>query len=275
MTTEVSALRVGIAGLGTIGMEIARRLVSGEVSGVELSGVSAKDHAKARRNLQGLNAAQVPVVTLGELSMHADVVVECAPASVFLEAARPAIDASRIFIPLSVGVLLANMDLVARARDTGATIFVPSGALLGLDAVRAVSQGTVSSVTLVTRKPPGGLQGAPHLIAEGIELGNLTEPLRVFAGNALAAARGFPANVNVGAALALAGIGPERTQVEIWADPNISRNTHTVVVESDSSRLHMTIENIPSPEHPATGKVTALSVIACLRRLTEPLVVGS
>jgi aspartate dehydrogenase len=97
----------------------------------------------------------------------------------------------------------------------------------------------------------------------------------VFAGSAREAIAGFPANVNVAVALSLAGIGPDRTQIEVWADPTVTRNTHTVTVKSDSADLSMTIANIPSEENPRTGRITALSVLAALRRLTEPLVVGS
>jgi aspartate dehydrogenase len=85
----------------------------------------------------------------------------------------------------------------------------------------------------------------------------------------------FPANVNIAVALGLAGIGVDRTQYEVWADPTVERNTHSVKVESDSTRFEMTIENVPSEENPGTGKNTALSVIACLRRLVEPLTVGT
>ncbi len=97
----------------------------------------------------------------------------------------------------------------------------------------------------------------------------------MFEGTARQAIAGFPANVNVAVALSLAGIGPDQTRIEIWADPGVTRNTHTVIVKSDSSDLTMTIENIPSQDNPRTGRITALSVLAALRRLTAPLVVGS
>ena len=201
--------------------------------------------------------------------------VEAAPAAVFESIARAAIEAGRIFVPASVGALLPRMHLVARARATGARIVVPTGALLGLDAVRAAAEGPVESVTMVTRKPPGGLAGAPHLKRHGIDVSGLTEPLLVFQGNARDAAAGFPANVNVAAALALAGIGPLRTRVEIWADPGVTRNIHTIKVEAAAARFSMTIENVPSEDNPRTGKLTALSVLTCLRGLVSTLKVGS
>jgi aspartate dehydrogenase len=147
--------------------------------------------------------------------------------------------------------------------------------LLGLDAVRAAAEGQIHSVSIVTRKPPRSLADAPTARKMGIDLGALTAPLQLFSGNARDGARLFPANVNVAAALGLAGIGPERTRLEIWADPACTRNTHTIVVDADSARLEMRIENVPAEENPGTGKITALSVIACVRALTATLRVGT
>jgi aspartate dehydrogenase len=201
--------------------------------------------------------------------------VEAAPAAVFEQVAVPAIEAGRIFVPSSVGALLPRMHLVQRAQVTGARIVVPTGALVGLDAVRAAAEGPIESVTIESRKPPGGLDGAPYLKLHGIQVLGINAPLCVFRGNALDAAAGFPANVNVAAALALAGIGPLRTQVEIWADPGVTRNTHTIRVEAEAARFTMTVENVPSAENPRTGKLTTLSVLACLRGLVSTLKVGS
>ena len=99
--------------------------------------------------------------------------------------------------------------------------------------------------------------------------------MQVFAGSAREAIKGFPANVNVAVALSLAGIGPDRTRVEIWADPTVTRNTHTIEVRSEVSDFTIQIAGVPSEENPATGKLTPLSVIAALRRLTAPMVVGT
>lgn len=267
------ALRVGIGGLGAIGLPVARRLVLG-LPGLALAAVAARDRAKAEARLAACGIA-VPVVTLAELAERAEVVVESLPAALFRAIAEPAIDAGRVFLPLSVGALLDHLDLVERAKATGARIIVPTGALLGLDAVRAAAEGEIRSARLISRKPPAALAGAPYLAAHGISLAGLDRPLQVFDGSAGEGARGFPANVNVAAALALAGIGPERTHLEIWADPALTRNTHRIEIEADSARLSMTIENVPSLENPRTGQLTPLSVIACLRRLTGTLQIGS
>ena len=265
-------MTVAIGGLGAIGLALARAL-DGGVPGLRLVLVSAKDRAKAAANVAGFRDVPL-VVDLADLAA-ADIVVEAAPASVFEQIALPAIDAGRVFVPSSVGQLLPRMHLVERARASGARIVVPTGALLGLDAVRAAAEGEVSSVTIETRKPPGGLVGAPYLAAHGIDVLAVTAPTVIFEGNAFDAAAGFPANVNVAAALALAGIGPQRTTVRIWADPTVDRNIHTIRVEAAAARLTMTVENVPSEANPKTGKLTPLSVLACLRGLTSTLKVGS
>jgi aspartate dehydrogenase len=266
-------LEVGLGGFGAIGGALARRLDRG-LPGLRLAAVSARDVARAERRIAGLETP-VPVATLAELAGLADVVVECAPAAVFREVAEPAIRAGRIFMPVSVGQLLEHADLIELAARAGARGVVPTGALLGLDAVRAAAEGEIRTVVMITRKPPAGLAGAPYLEQHGIDLAGLRAPLKVFEGNARDGARGFPANVNVAAALSLAGIGPERTRLEIWADPHVTRNTHRIVVEADSARFEMQIENVPTDENPRTGRITALSVIAALRRLTATLSVGS
>jgi aspartate dehydrogenase len=263
---------VAIGGLGAIGLKLARALDRG-VDGLRLVAVSARDQAKAEGNLRGFRAPP-RIVSLDRLA-EADIVVEAAPAAVFEQIGRAAIEAGRIFVPASVGALLPRMRLVEYARQTGARIVVPTGALLGLDAVRAAAEGPVDSVTIESRKPPRGLVGAPYLTKHRINVIDITAPKRVFQGNAFDAAAGFPANVNVAAALALAGIGPIRTQVEIWADPTIDRNVHVIRVEAHAARFTMTIENVPSEENPRTGQITALSMLACLRGLVSTLKVGT
>jgi len=265
-------LTVAIGGLGAIGLAVARRLDAG-VDGLRLVAVSAKDHAKAAANISTFHT-RPEIVEIDALA-QADIVVEAAPASIFEAIALPAIASGRIFVPSSVGALLPRMHLVEQARASRARIIVPTGALLGLDAVRACAEGAVESITIETRKPPRGLVGAPYLQRNGIDVLAITTPTVIFEGNAFDAAAGFPANVNVAAALALAGIGPQRTTVRIWADPTVDRNIHTIRVEAEAARLTMTVENVPSEANPRTGKLTPLSVLACLRGLTATLKVGS
>src|SRR3974390_2077774 len=266
------SLHVGLAGLGAVGLDVARRLIAG-IPGLTLAAVAVRDVQKAKRALPQIGDS-VPVRKATELADDCDIVVECLPPALFREIAISAIDKGRLFMPLSVAQLLENDDLVARAKQKGARILVPTGALLGLDAVRGAAEGTIHSIRMVTRKPPAGLEGAPYLKERGITLAGLKEAKKVFDGTAREGARGFPTNVNVAAALSLAGIGPDRTHLEIWADPDVTRNTHTITVDADTARFTMTIENVPS-DNPRTGKSVAPSTIAALRALVSELKVGT
>ena len=264
-------LRVAVAGLGAIGLKVAEALDQG-IPGCVLAAVSANDRAKAVERLSHL-VPQVPVVPLAELEPLADIVVECAPAKLLPDIAEPFLRAGKSVIVLGVGAILSNEHLIALARRHGGQIIVPSGALLGLDAVAAAAEGKIHSVRMVTRKPVRGLAGAPYLTEHNIEISDIKEPLRIFNGTPREAAVGFPANLNVAVALSLAGIGADETTLEIWADPALERNVHRVEVVADSATFSMTIENIPS-DNPKTGRITALSVISTLRKLGAPLRIG-
>jgi aspartate dehydrogenase len=264
--------RVAIAGLGPIGSRLAKALDQG-IEGLELVAVSAQNIDKHRDWLDKLKKppAALPIEALADA---ADIIVECAPSKLVRAIVAPVVSRGKTAVVLSAGALLENDDLIALAKAHGGQIVVPTGALIGLDAVTAAAVGTIHSVRMTTRKPVRGLVGAPYLIEHKIDLGAIKEPLKIFEGTAREAAKGFPANLNVAVALSLAGIGADRTKVEIWADPTVTRNTHRIEVDSDSARFSMTIENVPS-ENPKTGLITALSVIACLRKLNAPLRIGT
>ena len=269
---QPASLRVAIAGLGPIGMKVAQALDRG-IDGLVLTAVSVQNPEKHQSWLGKLTAPPA-ILPIEQLSEAADIVIECAPGKLLRSIVAPFVTKGKTAIVLSAGALLDNEDLIALAKQNGGQIVVPTGALIGLDAVTAAAVETIHSVRMVTRKPVQGLAGAPYIVENNIDIERITEPLRIFEGTAREAAKGFPANLNVAVALSLAGIGPDRTRLEIWADPTVTRNIHRVEVESDSARFSMSIENIPS-ENPKTGRITALSVIAYLRKLRSPLRVGT
>jgi aspartate dehydrogenase len=238
-----------------------------------LSAVSVQNPEKHRSRLGKLKSppAVLPIEALCEV---ADIVVECAPAKLLRSIVAPFATSGKTAIVLSAGALLEHEDLLELAAKSGGQIVVPTGALIGLDAVTAAAVGKIHSVRMVTRKPIRGLAGAPYIVENNIDIERIAEPLKIFDGTAREAAKGFPANLNVAVALSLAGVGPDRTMLEIWADPALTRNVHRVEVESDSARFSMSIENVPS-ENPKTGLITALSVIAYLRKQRASLRVGT
>lgn len=274
MTRTQHTVRVAIGGFGAIGKQVAQALDRG-IEGLSLVAVSANNSAKAKAYIAENFTRDYDVLPLDALADVADVVVECCPAQYLSDVAAPALRQGKSVVVISVGGLLSNPHLEDLAREHGGRILVPSGALLGLDAVQSAAQGTIHRVDMVTQKPPRGLQGAPALTAAGIDVASISVPTKIFDGTAEEAISGFPANLNVAVALGLAGFGVDRTHLEIWADPTVVRNTHTIKVSSDSADLTMKIENIPSDDNPKTGKITPLSVISTLRRLTAPLVIGA
>src|ERR1700745_1878617 len=220
--TSEHKLRVAIAGLWPIGKGAAEALDAG-MDGLVLAAVSAQNPEKHHNWLAGLKTPPA-VLPIEQLSGAADIVIECAPAKLLRSIVAPFVAQGKTAIVLSAGALLENEDLVELARQNGGQIVVPTGALLGLDAVTAAAEGEIHAVRMVTRKPVRGLAGAPYLAEHNIEISEITEPLCIFRGTPREAAVGFPANLNVAVALSLAGIGADKTTLEIWADPSLCRN---------------------------------------------------
>jgi aspartate dehydrogenase len=267
-------LKVGVVGCGTIGGEICRAIDAGLVQAT-LAGISDVDPAKAVSLARSLMTS-VPVVPLAELIQASDLVVEAASRAAAPAIIRQALERSKDVVVMSVGGLLECADeMLQLAQRQGRRLYVPSGAIAGLDAITGAMASRVFKVTLTTRKPPRGLEGAPYVVEKGIDLKTLREPTVIFSGSAREAVPAFPANVNVAAALSLAGIGPDKTEVRIIADPGCDKNIHEIEVEGDFGRLVTRMENVPSPHNPKTSYMAALSAIALLRRITASLVVGT
>ena len=267
-------LQVAVAGLGSVGLKVAAALDHG-IEGLPLRAVSVRDPATARARLEQLRGAPA-VVPLERLADDVDVLVECLPPAVFMAAARPVLAKGGILVPASAGALLEHHDeCLALAARTGARIIVPSGAIVGLDGLRAAAETGLEEVSMVTRKPPASFGAEVHVNGRLLRTAEIREPVLLFAGSAREAIRRLPVNVNVAAAVSLAGLGPDRTRVEVWADPGVDRNRHQLEVRSAVSEFTTAVVNLPDPENPKTSAVTAYSIIGALRRLVQPLAVGS
>jgi aspartate dehydrogenase len=263
---------IGIVGCGAIGRALLKAHGAGTL-GVDVTGVTSRTEKAARDFLSTLGK---PVLYLDRASLvdRSDLVVEAAGQGVVAELAREVFAAGKDFMVISVGALLDHPEVIERARQAGRMLFVPSGAIAGLDGIKGACVGKVEHVTITTRKPPAGLDGAPYLVERGISLEGLAEEREVFSGTAREACRGFPANVNVSAAVSLAGIGPDRTRIRILAVPGLERNCHDVEVEGEFGRLLIHVENVPS-ENPKTGRLTALSIIRSVRDAADSVRVGT
>lgn len=263
---------VALIGCGAIGRAIAAAFRRGALPG-RISAVCDSRPEMAEKLAASLRP--IPRISLIEGAVRsAGLVVECASVNAVEPVVKAAIRRKRDVVIMSEIGLLWHSDLIARARRAGIRLAVPSGALAGLDALRAASSARLRSVTLTTRKPPAGLESAPFVVKRGMNLRKLRKATVIYSGNVLGAAKGFPANVNVAAATALAGIGPQRTRVRIIADPETTSNSHTLEYEGDFGRATCRIENRPFPENPKTSYMAALSAISALRRLLEGIGIG-
>ncbi|MSQ23137.1 MAG: aspartate dehydrogenase [Chloroflexi bacterium] len=263
---------IGIVGCGSIGRSLLRAADSGKI-GVPVAGVSSRTEAAAREFLAKLETP-VPFLERSELIDRADLIIETAGGHVVPDLARETFAAGKDLMVISIGALLDHMDLFDLAREKHCRLLLPSGAIAGLDAVKGACSGRVDFVRLTSRKPVRALQGAPFLVKNGISLEGLQEERLLYSGPAREAVKGFPDNLNVSAALSLAGIGPDKTQVSISAVPGLERNCHDIDVEGEFGLLHVHIENIPS-ENPKTGRLTALSMIRAVQDAVDYVRVGT
>lgn len=256
-------LAVGIAGLGNIGLDVARWLVGAAPPGLRLAAAGGRDPAAVAERLASLGSG-ARAVALADLIDQCDVLVDCLAPEASAELLDACVESRKTIVPVSVCVLLLNPALLERARRAGTRVIVPSGAVAGLDALRAAAIGELRAVRVRTSKPPAGLDGQA---AAG--------PQQLFAGNALDACRAWPRNVNIAATLALAGLGGERTEVQIWSDPALTRNVHEIEIDSDATSIRIRIENRPSATNPRSSALTAQSVCEALEGLVDPVRVGT
>ncbi|MBI3990474.1 MAG: aspartate dehydrogenase [candidate division NC10 bacterium] len=266
-------LRVGIVGIGAIGRTLAKALDRGKVAAV-LVALHDKDRAKAEAFASTLTHRPA-ILPLDELIARSDVIVEAASQGALERIVPKVLEAKKDLLVLSVGGLLRHEEWFRLAEEKGCRILVPSGAIAGLDGLKAASMGEVWSVTLVSRKPVHALKGARYVVEKGIDLEALTEETIIFEGPAREACQAFPTTANVAAALSLAGIRAEKTRVKVVAVPGGSRNLHEITVEGEFGRLQISVENIPSEENPKTSKLASLSALATLDGLARSLRIGT
>ena len=263
---------MGIVGCGAIGKALIKAVEDGKLA-VRVAGVTSRTEKNAREFLSAFNNPP-PYLSLDELVRASDLLIEAAGGHIVAELAKKVFAAGKDLMVISVGALLEYPEVMAESRRTGCHLYVPSGAIAGLDGIKSACVGQIVHVTHTTRKPPLGLEGAPYLVERGISLAGLAEEKEVFSGSAREACRGFPANVNVTGAVSLAGIGPDKTRVRILAVPGLTRNCHDIDVEGEFGKLHVHIENVPS-ENPRTGKLTALSIIRAVQDVVDPVRIGN
>jgi aspartate dehydrogenase len=270
----MAKLKVGLIGCGAIGMELAKACQDRLRNKANLYAVCDVDEKKADVLAKSLKG-KVLVLKLDEIVRRTDLIVEAASASVSADVLSRCIKSKKDCMIMSVGGLVGKEELLEVARKGGINVYIPSGAICGIDALKAACMGRVDSVRLTTRKPPKGLQGAPYLKEKNINIFDIKKETVIFEGSAEDAVKGFPQNVNVSATLSLAGIGAKKTIVRIVTSPAYTTNTHEVEISGNFGKITTRTDNVPSKTNPKTSELAILSAIATLKGITRSVRVGT
>lgn len=257
------AIKIGIVGVGAIGGAVAKALIAG-IPGFTLHAISDPNPSVD---------CPCPNLSDADLVDQCDLIIEALPPHLVSALTRLCLDKEKDLIMISACALLITPELISQIRVKNSRVIVPSGALSGIDGVSSLKHLGIKSARITTTKKPQGYAGAPYIADNNIDLSAITTPTQIFEGNALDAAKGFPANVNVAATLSLAGIGAQDTQVQIWADPDIKGNKHHIEVEGEFSKIQSIIENTPDPQNPKSSMLAAQSIIATLHNMTGQLII--
>ncbi len=254
-------MNLGIIGCGAIGTDLA--LAADKIKEIEKIYLYDTKENASRNLCKKITKAEVKKVK--DFLPLVDVVFEGASQKAVKEYAEEVLNAGKNLIIMSVGSLFKESfrtKLQNKAREKKCKIYIPSGAICGIDGILSASIGGVDEVTLVTTKPPESF-GKNYSIRTVL-----------FKGNAIDAVKKFPANINVAASLSLAGMGFNLTQVQIVADPVVSRISHKILAHGKFGRLRVELENMPNPNNPGSSYMASLSAIATLKKIIDPMQIG-
>jgi aspartate dehydrogenase len=266
-------LKIGLLGVGAIGRVIATALDRQEVD-ARLVALADQDRGRAEALSREL-ASHPPVVSLEEMLDRSELAVEAASQAALPEFVSKALGRGRDILVMSVGGLLGRDEWFREAERQGRRIYVPSGAIAGLDGIKSACTGKIDSAVLTSRKPVAALRGSQFIVEREIQLDQLKEDTVIFEGLAEEAARAFPATSNVAASLRLAVDPSVPVQVRIVAVPGGSENVHEICVQGEFGRLTVKVENVPSKSNPKTSQLAAFSAVATLKNITGSLRVGT
>jgi len=271
-------LRIGIIGCGTIGGYVLDAVAAGKVNNAEVVIVCGRsDKSKGRDKVSACGIRWVTDVS-EMLDKNLDVIVEAASHEALRQNGVNILKSGIDLIPASLGALVDEdllQALIAAAEQAGSVLHVPSGGIGALDAVQAIICENVEEITMTSRKPPAAWKGIPYVEGLNLDLDGMEAPTVLFEGPAKDCVKKFPQNINIAAALSLAGVGFEKTRIRILADPAVRCNTHEIVSRSDAGKFTVTFENVPDPENPKTSYMACYSMLAALKNLRASYRVGT
>ena len=256
-------IKIGIVGGGAIGSKTAEYCKTELKEKMCVTGIYDVDKKRSTEN------------SLERLIKSSSLILEAVSVSEAPQIFEKVVRAGKDIIVMSVGGIVDRPDLLDLARKKACRVYFPSGAISGLDGIKAAALKKIDSVLLTTRKPKEGLRGALYIKEKGMDIDSFEKETVIFEGSALEAIKAFPKNVNVSSALSLAGIGAKKTKVRIICDPGIKRNIHEIKVEGDSGKIFIRMENFPSPDNPKTSYQAALSAMAVIKGIADNVKIGT
>jgi len=267
--------KIGIVGCGAIGSYLAKKIVSDFKEAAKLSALFDKNLEKAYILGSFLNRKKIAVISLEDLVKRCDLVIEAASSAIVKDVVKSAILAKKDCMAMSVGGLLDAKEIFEQARLKGCRIYIPSGAICGIDAIKAASLSKIEKIILTTRKPPSAFIGVPYVLKSNLRLEQITKETTIFEGNVDTAVRLFPQNINVAATLSLASNSKEKISVRIITSPEYKNNSHEIEVLAQSGRIFARTENVASADNPKTSLLAALSAVATLRNILNVVKIGT
>jgi len=271
-------MRVGIIGGGTIARLFIEHIKRGDLGAAEVVAIVGRSAQSRGKPLAAEHGINFVTDIAGLIAARPDVVVEAAAHEVVRDFGPPLLEQGIAFIVLSCGAMgddQLRAKLEAAAQNSGALLYVPSGGIGGLDALKAACIAGVDEVTIVVTKPPAAWKGIAYVEKLGIDLAGLREACVLFDGSAREGVPHFPANVNIAAVLSLAGIGFDRTRLKVVADPALKFNTHFIEIKGKSGNISIKLENVPAPENPKTAWLACYSALAALKLAKSPIRYGT
>jgi aspartate dehydrogenase len=268
---------VALIGCGTIGKEIAFAIDSGRIKNASIVTLFDKVKSAAYELRSKLHHNDPHIFSdftefISSRSFKGtDIVVEAASQDAVNSFCKKIVENGKSLMIMSVGALADQLllsELQDKASHNQCHIYVPTGAIAGIDAIRSVRH-LIDSVMLSTTKSPKALSDAPFFNMAGFDPSKLNQKTVIYEGSAADAVKKFPSNVNVAAVLGLAGVGIENTMVKIIVDPNTDRNQHEITVNGKFGEMTLSVRNIPSPTNPKTSFLAVLSAIECLRSVCD------
>ena len=272
-------MRIALIGGGTIARLVLEQVRAGNLGRFEVVALMGRPGGAPRaRALAGEFSVNYVESREALLESRPQAVIEAASHEAVREHLVALLEARTGVVVLSAGALVDDAlreSAQSAAHRTGALLFVPSGGIGGLDALKTACLAGVDEASIQVAKPPAAWKDIAYVERKGFHLEGLKAPLTLFEGTAREGVPHFPQNVNIAAILSLGGIGPDRTRLKVVADPALELNTHTIRVSGRSGRFTLVLENVPAPENPKTSWLACYSALAAIQALGSPIRYGT